>query len=64
MGIIVISTKDDDKEFRTGGWWVVKEDVIPKMFKDQKDIDEVLKKRVLMIADTACKILGLEKYES
>ena len=64
LGIIVISVRDGESgnnPYRTGGWWVVKEDAIMNMINDS---DEKLKrgiaeKRVVFLEDSVCEIIGL-----
>lgn len=60
QGVIVISTKDDDPEYRTGGWWVLKDDAIKDMF-EKEFADEVLSTRCMFIRDSDHIKLGLKK---
>ena len=61
QGIIVISMRDNeldrDNPYRTGGWWVIKEDAMNRMFHN---ID-FAKNRVMFIEDSACAKIGLQK---
>jgi hypothetical protein len=61
QGIIVISVRDNepdrDNPYRTGGWWVVKEDALKRMFHN---ID-FANNRVMFIEDSACSKIGLRK---
>ncbi len=62
-GIIIISIRDGkagDNPYRTGGWWVVKEDMIKRLLKG-KLLNDVLKRRVMFCEDTVCKRIGLKK---
>jgi hypothetical protein len=60
QGIILISVKDYDKDFRTGGWVVCTQTAIERIL--QKDaLEGVLKKRVAFLADTAWDRIGLPR---
>ena len=64
QGIIIISTRDGESgenPYRTGGWWVVKEEMIKRLIKPKALLNDVLKKRVLFMEDTICTKVGLEK---
>jgi len=60
-GVILLSVRDDDKEYRTGKMAVVKDVAISRMITDEKLRAQVLKKRVCLIADSAWRHLGLEE---
>lgn len=63
-GIIIISVKDGesgDNPYRTGGWWVVKEDMVKRLISQKSLLDDVLKKRVLFMEDKMAKFVGLKK---
>lgn len=47
--------------YRTGGWTVVKDHVIPKMFKPQSMVDWVLKHRFAFIIDEAWDAMGIPR---
>ena len=62
-GVIFISVKDGEKggnPYRTGGWWVIKEEAVRRMLKG-KLLENVLKKRICFIDDSTCDKIGLEK---
>lgn len=52
QGIILIQVKDDDPEYRLGGFIVIKEEAASKAFPDAD-----LSKRVLLVADSIWKHL-------
>jgi len=58
QGVILISVRNNDKDYRTGGWVVVTDDYIKKAFLDP---DQILKKRAAFIADSAWDLLGLPR---
>jgi hypothetical protein len=64
QGIILISVRDGeggDNPYRTGGWTVIKEEAVRRMFKD---VD--LYKRVAFVHDSVWDMVGLprEKKEA
>ena len=65
-GIIIISIDkeksngDLDNPYRTGGWWVVKEDYIKKITK-KEFCDKVLKTRIMFMEDQICRDFGMFK---
>ena len=69
MGIILISIRDgdglDETPYRTGGFWVLKEEAIKRLLN--KDFAEllakVLKSRAMWIEDSTCRAIGLEKAQ-
>lgn len=64
MGVILISVKegtDMDNPYRTGGWCVVKEEVIPRMGASEEMTRDILKKRVCFIEDRAWDAMGLPR---
>jgi hypothetical protein len=64
MGILIISVRDGesgDNPYRTGGWWVVKEDFIKRIMKEGELRDNILKMRVLFLEDSVADKLGLIK---
>lgn len=70
MGIILVSVRDteDRKEqqnpYRTGGWWVVRDEFVKRIF-DKKTYEDASKSRFCFITHTAAESLGLfEKGES
>lgn len=53
QGIIFISTKDDDIEYRTGGWCAIKESAVRKMgIKPESMLNDICKSRVCFIQDS------------
>jgi hypothetical protein len=61
MGIIMISVRENDQDYRTGGWCVLKEEVIPRMGMQPEMEAAVLKKRVCFISDDVWDQLGLPR---
>jgi len=64
QGIIIISVRDGefgDNPYRTGGWWVVKEQVIIDIIHDEEPRNNILKERVLFMGDKVCDNIGLKK---
>ena len=53
IGIICISCKDNDPEYRTGGWAVISEDGFKKLehVMDKELYEQILKQRFCMIPD-------------
>lgn len=69
QGVILISCREpkekDDAEnpYRTGGWCVVREDLIKRVIQPQELCDDILRKRVAFIPDDAWDMLGLPRGE-
>lgn len=65
QGIIFISVRDGESgsnPYRSGGWWVIKEEAVRKMFGHNEDLlGRILQYRFTFIPDEACKQLGLER---
>jgi hypothetical protein len=61
QGIIFISVKDNDKDYRTGGFCVLKESAVSRMGMPPKLEADVLKQRVCFIEDTVWNRLGLPR---
>lgn len=61
MGIILISTKDNDQEYRTGGFVVVKEEAVEKMPIPDDIKEHALKARALFLADSVWTAFGLPR---
>jgi len=64
QGIILISVKNNDSTYRTGGWWVVKEEAVRRFGMDTKILESALKERYLFVADEVCSLLGLSKEDN
>lgn len=68
-GVILISAKEPKSEeesknpFRTGGFWVVSEDMVRRAFKPQAMVDHALKARVCFISNKAAEAWGLPGWE-
>lgn len=65
-GIILISvdeSKSDDKNnpYRTGGWCVVSDDAIKRVFTAGPSLDAALKKRCCFLPDDVWSLLKLPK---
>lgn len=69
MGIILISVREPttqeerDNPHRTGGWVVVKDDLIRRAFHPEELVESVLKHRMAFIPDDAWDMLGLPRGE-
>lgn len=63
QGIILISVKDNDPEYRTGAFVVVTENAIMKMLKEGEMRDGVLKQRCAFLPDTVWYAIGLPRGE-
>jgi len=67
QGIILISVRDTEDEeemknpYRTGGWVVVKEEVIRRIVHPAEMAEDILKKRMAFIPDEAWDMLGLPR---
>ena len=63
LGIICISCKNDDPEYRTGGWAVISEDGFKKLGNamDKELYEQILKQRFCMIQDEVWDRLGLPR---
>jgi hypothetical protein len=63
-GIIMITvdpekTEDMNNPWRTGGFFVLSEDAIKRIFENYPKLDEILKKRMTYIEHAAAQHLGL-----
>lgn len=66
QGIILISAKsggDTKNPDRTGGWVVVKEEAVKRIFTNVSIQEEVLKKRTCFVEDEAWDQIGLPRGE-
>ncbi len=69
LGIILISVRDpqDEEEeanpYRTGGWVVVKEDVIRRAMNPEELVETILKQRIAFVPDDAWDMIGLPRGE-
>jgi hypothetical protein len=66
-GVILIShdpklSKGDDAH-RTGGWIVVREEVVRRMFSPESVVEDVLAKRVAFVDDEAWDKIGFPRGE-
>ena len=65
QGIIIISVKDGEPDrenpYRTGGWWVVREEAIRKILAPGEHLDAILRKRVVFVEDAVCAMIGLPR---
>jgi len=64
MGVIIVSVKDsdegEDNPYRTGGWWVVKDEFVERLFGEESP---ALKTRFAFITDSAVEKIGLNTPE-
>jgi len=66
IGVILISVRDGesgDNPYRTGGWVVVKDDVIRRWVIRPDLLDDILKRRVAFLPDEAWDAVGLPARE-
>jgi hypothetical protein len=67
MGVILISVKDGgvqgDNPYRTGGWCVVKDEVIERMCNSPAFVQRVVKMRMAFIEDRIWDGMGLPRGE-
>ena len=64
MGIILISVRDGEEggnPYRTGGWVVVREEFVERVFNPPELVEHVLKKRMAFMPDEAWNMLGLPR---
>lgn len=69
QGVILISVDEDKTEdmnnpWRTGGWCVVKEDFIKRVFQPKELVQRVLEQRCAFMPDDAWDMLGLPRGET
>jgi hypothetical protein len=67
VGVICLSVREDaegDNTYRTGGFWVIKDAAIRKMVNPPELADDIIRKRMTYIPDSACKALKLPGSES
>lgn len=60
QGVILISVKDDDPEYRTGGWCVIKDEGIKRIFPKEQ-AEQLLKMRAGFIADSLWDAIGIPR---
>lgn len=69
LGIILISVDEKKSEgnmqnpWRTGGWVVIKEEAVRRIFEDAPILDQILDKRMAFISDEAWDTIGLPRGE-
>ena len=68
QGVILISVdeaRSDDRQnpWRTGGWCVVRDEFVTRVFEPGELVEQVLKQRVAFMPDEAWDILGLPRGE-
>lgn len=69
QGVILISVDEKRSKsspqnpWRTGGWVVMKDDAIRRMFKPESLVEVILKKRMAFVPDEAWDVLGLPRGE-
>lgn len=67
QGVILISVDEEKSKgdmknpYRTGGWCVVKDEVVGRMVTDPELRETILKQRVAFIPDDAWELLGLKE---
>lgn len=74
QGVLLITVRDDQAKviedacaakeipnpYRTGGWYIIKDEAIQQMIQPKKLVEQILKRRWSFIPDSAAKSLGLE----
>lgn len=63
-GIIIVTidpdkTEDKRNPYRTGGFFVVREEFVERLIEDRNMLDDVMKRRVMMIDHKMAEHLGL-----
>ena len=62
QGVIFISTRDDDQEYRTGGWCVVKKAAVREIgIQPPELLESILNQGVCFIGDSAYDAIGLPR---
>lgn len=69
QGVILISvdeakTEDMENPWRTGGWCVVRDDFIKRVFQPPELAEHVLERRMAFMPDDAWDMLGLPRGET
>ncbi len=70
LGIILISVDEKKSDgnmqnpWRTGGWVVIKEEAVRRIFEGAPILDQVLDKRMAFISDEAWDTIGLPRGDS
>lgn len=60
MGVMLISVKDDDPEYRTGSIAVIKDEAIKKIFQKEEE-ETLLKMRCGFISDSLWDAIGIPR---
>jgi hypothetical protein len=66
QGIILISVRDGEENqnpYRTGGWAVIKDEAVKRIIQPPELVDNVLKKRMAFVPDSAWDMIGLPREE-
>ena len=66
QGIVLISvdenqSSDMQNPYRTGGWCVVREDFVQRVFSPPELVEQVLRKRMAFLPDDAWDMIGLPR---
>lgn len=67
QGIILISVRDGEKgnnPYRTGGWCIVRDEVITRIVNSPELVESILKHRVSFISDIVWDQIGLSRENS
>lgn len=62
QGVILISVRDGesgDNPYRTGGFWVIKDDSVRRIINLPELAEQIINRRVCFVPDEACKAMGL-----
>lgn len=59
-GVILISVRDNDQDYRTGGWVVIKDDALRRLMSDSDMLETILKCRHAFVSDTVWAAFGLD----
>ena len=66
LGIIMISTRDGESgsnPYRTGGWVVVREEAVRRLFAHSPVLEDILQKRWCFVEDSVWDAIGLPREE-
>lgn len=64
QGIIFISVKDDDKDYRTGGWCAIKEEAVRRMGIEPTELlESICENRVCFVQDSVYDAFGLPRNQ-
>lgn len=63
QGVIMVSVRDGEEgsenPYRTGGWWVIKEEALRRVVRPPELLEAICKKRMAFVPDSVCRAMGL-----